>query len=332
VIAKVLRDPNYINAAKQKEQAVDDYYQLAYNDYSRDSLDSAWYKTEMADNLFKPNPLSAKFQLLAALILAKQNRLADYVQALNKIINKSKDVEVKKTATELLSNLNKSSWPQIDLSKDSTMRDSLNAQYSGISSQNDTTVSELQQKLNEAKAQAIKNGAQIQVADTSNKSPITNHQSTVTGDTISKTSTTAKDTVAKQPEVVAEDTTSVYSRADAATHYFIIYIKDPATPQSSVMSTMAKVDAYNSSVVPEKRLVSKQVLIDSKNKLINVRQFKNRDDVLAYFKQIKKQTQLFDDLKPEQFAITCISTTNFSILLSEKNVDEYNKFFNRVYK
>ncbi len=333
VIAKVLRDPNYINAAKQKEQAVDDYYQLAYNDYSRDSLDSAWYKTEMADNLFKPNPLSAKFQLLAALILAKQNRLGDYVQELNKIINKSKDVEVKKTASELLSNLNKSALPQIDLSKDSTMRDSLNAQYFGISSQNDTTVSELQQKLNEAKAQAIKNGAQIQVADTGNKAQNANGNTQIAaGDSITKNNTTVKDTVAKQPEVVAEDTTSAYSRSDAAIHYFIIYIKDPATPQSSVMSTMAKVDAYNSSVVPEKRLVSKQVLIDSKNKLINVRQFKNRDDVLAYFKQIKKQTQLFDDLKPEQYAITCISTTNFSILLSEKNVDEYNKFFNRVYK
>jgi hypothetical protein len=95
---------------------------------------------------------------------------------------------------------------------------------------------------------------------------------------------------------------------------------------------MAKVDAYNSSVVPEKRVQGKQVLIDSKNKLINIRQFKNREDVMAYYNLIKKQTQLFDDLKAGQYAITCISTTNFSTLLSEKNVDEYNKFFTRVYK
>lgn len=333
VIAKVLRDPNYINAAKQKEQEVDNYYQQAYNDYSRDSLDSAWYKTEMADNLYKPNPLSAKFQLLAALILAKQNRLGDYVQALNKIINKSKDVEVKKTATDLLSNLNKSSLPQIDLSKDSLMRDSLNAKYYSINSSNDTSISEVQQKMNEAKAQAIQNGAKVQIADTTNKAQSANGKTqTTTTDTIAKNNTTVKDTVAKQPEVVTEDTTSVYTRTDALVHYFVIYIKDPATPQSSVMSTMAKVDAYNSSVVPEKRLVSKQVLIDSKNKLINVRQFKNRDDVLAYYKLIVKQTQLFDDLKPAQYAITCISTSNFSTLLSEKNVDEYNKFFKRVYK
>lgn len=94
--------------------------------------------------------------MLAALILAKQNRLGDYVQALNKIINKSKDVEVKKTASELLSNLNKSALPQIDLSKDSTMRDSLNAQYFGISSQNDTTVSELQQNWTKPKHRQLR--------------------------------------------------------------------------------------------------------------------------------------------------------------------------------
>ena len=346
IIAKILRDPNYMNEAKRKEQAVDNYYQSAYNDYSNNQLDSAWYKTEMADNLFKPNPLSAKFELLQALVLAKQNRLTDYVQALNKIVNKSKDAEVKKTATELLANLNKSSLPQVDLSRDTTQRDSLNALYGMVgSSVPDTSQNELLQQLNEAKQKAIQSGVSVAVADTSNKAaggdkkqPATTN--TATTDT-AKAGTTGsavagKDTAVKAPvnePVVMEDTTSPYTRSDAAMHYFVIYIKDPATPQPSIMSTMAKVDAYNSSVVPEKRLQSKQVIIDSKNKLINVRQFKNRDDVMAYYAQVKKQAQLFSDLKPEQYAISCISTTNFSILLSEKNIDLYNsKFFNRVYK
>lgn len=294
----------------------------------------------MADNLFKPNPLSAKFQLLQALVLAKQNRLADYVQALNKIVNKSKDAEVKQTATTLLSNLNKSALPQIDLSKDSLRRDSLNALYGVSSGAPDTSQNELLQQLNTVKQQAAQNGAVVNVADTTGKkTPVDGKPIvTATGDTIIKgqAPVAGTDTAGKAPvanNVVVEDTTSPYSRSDAAIHYFVIYIKDPTTPQSAVMSTMAKVDAYNSSVVPEKRLQGKQVLIDSKNKLINIRQFKNRDDVMAYYAQIKKQAQLFSDLKPEQYAITCISTTNFSILLSEKDIDLYNtKFFNRVYK
>lgn len=324
VIAKVLRNPNYINEAKKQEQAVDDFYQLAYNDYKRDSLDACWYKCELADGMFKPNPLSAKFELLNALVLAKRNRLNDYVQALNKIINKTKDAEVKKTATELLANLNKSSLPQIDLSRDSTRRDSLNALFF----KPDTGLSEVQKQLNEAKEQAKKNGAVVAVDTITKVVP----GSVQPADTTAKVGIT-KDTAISQPVVIAEDTTSPYTRSDAAVHYFVIYIKDPATPQSAIMSTMAKVDAFNSSVMPEKKLVSKQVMIDSKNKLINVRQFKNREDVLAYYKMIKGQKQLFEDLQPAQFAISCISTINFSTLLSEKDIDLYNnRFFNRVYK
>ncbi len=343
VIAKILRDPNYINAAKLKEQEVDNYYQSAYDDYANNRLDSAWYKSEMADNIFKPNPLSAKFQLLQALIYAKQNRLGDYVQALNKIVNKTRDAEVKQTATTLLSNLNKSQLPQIDLSRDSSMRDTLNQMYGLSSAEPDATQNEVLKQLNEAKDLAVKNGAKVAVDTTTKTSAAVNNTGTA-ANTATATDTAGTGTAASgvktdtavgtQPvaEVITEDTTSPYVRSDAAMHYFVIYIKDPTAPQSAVLSIMAKVNAYNSSVVPEKRLQSKQVLIDSKNKLINVRQFKNRDDVMAYYNMIKKQDQLFNDLKPEQYAITCISTTNFGTLLSEKDVDAYNKFFYRVYK
>lgn len=335
VIAKVLRDPNYMNAAKAKEQELNNYYESAYDDYASNRLDSAWYKCEMANHFFKPNPLQAKFDLLNALILAKQNRLGDYVQALNKIANTSKDHEVKLVAAELLSNLNKSSLPQVDISKDSLLRDSLNAKYAPISFAHDTAISELQQKLNEAKQQAIKNGVKVSVADstiTANGRP----QDTPT-DTASKNIDSKQphhtDTLAvQQSQIIAEDTTSVYVRSDANEHYFVVYIKDPSTPQSAIMSTLAKVNAYNSAVVPEMRLATKQVVIDSKNKLINVRKFKDRNDAMAYFNQIKKQSQLFSDLKPEQFALTAISTTNFVMLLTEKDIDAYNKFFKRVYQ
>jgi hypothetical protein len=154
---------------------------------------------------------------------------------------------------------------------------------------------------------------------------------------VTKSTAAVKDTAGTKSAVVpdyivAEDTTSPYVRGDATAHYFIIYIKDPATQQSAVMSTMAKMDAFNSSQMPEKRLQSKQVLIDSKNKLINIRQFKNRDDAMSYYNMVKGQSQLFSDMKPEQYAITVISTTNFGTLLTERDVDAYNKFFRRVYK
>jgi hypothetical protein len=257
------------------------------------------------------------------MILSKQNRLSDYVQALNKIINRTTDAEVKKTATDLLAALNKSALPQIDLSLDSARRDSLNAVYF----KPDTSDNALLQKLNEVREQAKQAGAEVKV-DTTTKvtAPVVQEPPATTTAIINDTAPEITTTV------IAEDTTSPYTRSDVAVHYFIVYIKDPSTPQSAVMSTMAKIDAFNSTQFESRKLAAKQVIIDSKNKLINIRQFKNKEDALNYYNVVKTQSQLFSDLQKEQYEISAISIINFSVLLSEKDIDEYNKFFRRVYQ
>lgn len=323
VIAKILKDPNYINEAKSKERALDDYFSKAYSDYAAARYDSAWTKCEMADVLFKPDPYSARFQLLEALILSKENRLSDYVQALNGIIHKSTDAPVKKTATDLLSLLNKSKLPQVDLSRDTAMRDSLNAKYQiqrpvAINAARPDTaeLTELQ-KMQQARDLAAKQGKFIDTG---------------------KAKSAVKDTSAKKTAAAAgvsdtaqEDTTGPYKRSDALTHYFIIFIKDPSASQNAIMSIEAKVDAFNSLQFSSKKLQIKQVVIDKTHRLLNVRQFKNKDDVMGYYNVIKTQAQLFSDLTPDQIAITAISTLNFSTLLSNKDIDNYLSFFNRVY-
>jgi len=331
VIAKVLKDPNYVNQAKLKEKAIDDYFESAYTDYAQNRLDSAWYKIEMSNTLFKPNTLAAKFQLLQALILSKQNRLGDYVQALNNIINKVSDAQVKKSATDLLQLLNKSKLPQVDLSKDTTRRDSLNAIYGAmqvpVASANaakpDDAELTMLQKMQQAKDLAIKQGK---------LKPDTTAGKAVASAASGKDTTAKGAATAAAPDIVPEDTTSIYKRSDDAVQLFVIYIKDPSTPKSAIMSCLAKINAYNSTQFADKRLTAKQSLLDAKNQLIAVRQFKSKDDVMAYYNSIVTQTQLFNDMKPDQYALTAISMPNYSILISEKDVDTYNKFFNRVYK
>ena len=51
-------------------------------------LHEALEKCKLADVKFTPNTFKPKFDLLNAMIEAKQNRLDDYVQSLNKIITK----------------------------------------------------------------------------------------------------------------------------------------------------------------------------------------------------------------------------------------------------
>ncbi len=335
VIAKILRNPNYITELKSKENQVNTYYESAYNDYATNNLDSAWYKCKMADATFKPNPLSAKFDLLLALVLAKQNKLEEYVQALNKIVSKTTDVEVKNTASQLLSYLNKSSLPQIDLSKDTTRRDSLNLLYTPADAQ--TNVQQPQQPNNNQQQQTVVPG------NTTTNSAVKDTSSTVTKaveqvkDTVTQNTAVTKDTTVKQPvvqnTVPQEDTTSPYIRTDNGIHYFIVYIKDPAVTPNSVMNTIAKLNAFNGSTdYASRRLQAKQIIINSTNKLINIKQFKDRADAMAYYNLVKGQAQVFDDMQKPQYVLTCISTVNFATLLSEKDIDAYQKYFNRVYK
>ncbi|MCS6935129.1 MAG: tetratricopeptide repeat protein [Chitinophagales bacterium] len=325
VIAKILKDPNYIHATKQKEREVNQYYELAYNDYHANQLDSAWLKCKMSDALYAPNPLSAKFELLLALVLARQNKLEEYVQLLQKLSNKSTDYEVKKTATELLNLLNKSSLPQIDLSKDAAARDSLNALHKP-----QPDLLQMNQQLNEIKEQAKKAGVDVKtdtITQANNKpAEDTNKQE------ITKTAKPDTTNATTQSPAVTEDTTSPYVRSDAVAHYFILFTNHPEVTPAIITSAVAKINAYNSTVYEKMRLQTKQVKVDSKTTIITVRQFPNAADALSYFKSIKTQSQLFDDFKAGQYSIACISATNFSTLLSQRDMDAYLKFFNRVYK
>lgn len=330
IIAQVLKNPNYLNEASKKDKAADAYYQMTYEYYANDQLDSAWYLSRSSDQVLNPNPQKDKFSLLEALILAKQNRLTDYVQALNRVIGSATDASIKASASQLLELLNKSNLPQSDLSKDIARRDSLNTLYASTYSNKPGSVdSTLLKQLNEAR-EKVEGTKPALKADSATKQVVKTEE-------ISKDSSLAKyesigDSVKPGAPVLAEDTVSPYKRSDEAVHYVVIYFKDPTLPQSIVMSTMAKINAYNSTQFESKKLQAKQVIIDSKNKLLNVRQFKNKDDVMGYFRVFKSQSQLFSDMRPEQYSLTVISSVNFTVLISEKDIDAYYRFFRRVYQ
>ncbi|MCW3128172.1 MAG: hypothetical protein JWO03_3830, partial [Bacteroidetes bacterium] len=116
-IAKYLKDPNYLVETQKKENALSYYYEDAYKDYANGLYADAAQKVQDVDAQFKENKMRAKFDLLNAQILSKENRLSDYVTALNKIIAKYPGTPEKDQAQLWLNNLNHSKLPQVDLSK-----------------------------------------------------------------------------------------------------------------------------------------------------------------------------------------------------------------------
>ena len=117
-IASFIKDPKYFDRMKDGEKALDKFYQQTFEAYSKGQYESAAERCRLADSEFKINPLKPKFDLLSAMILAKQNMLDEYVQALNKVIAKHSGTPEQTKAKELLENLNKSNLPMKDLSKE----------------------------------------------------------------------------------------------------------------------------------------------------------------------------------------------------------------------
>lgn len=124
-IAKYIKDPKYLEEVKKKENSLSTYYESAYNDYATGLYASAEQKCREVDAQFKENKMRAKFDLLNAMSLAKENRLSDYVDALNRLISKYPGTPEKDQAQAMLTNLNKSKLPQVDISK--LPKDSLDA-------------------------------------------------------------------------------------------------------------------------------------------------------------------------------------------------------------
>jgi len=116
-IAKYLTDPSYLAEAKKKENSLSTYYESAYNDYASGLYASAQKKCAEADVQFKENKLKAKFDMLNAMILAKENHLGDYIQSLNRVISKYPGTPEKDQAQFMLDKLNHSKLPQVDISK-----------------------------------------------------------------------------------------------------------------------------------------------------------------------------------------------------------------------
>jgi len=116
-IAQYIKDPNYLAELKKKENSLSFYYESAYNDYSSGLYASAEQKCRDVDVQFKENKMRAKFDLLNAMSLAKENRLGDYVESLNRIISKYPGTPEKDQASKWLTDLNHSKLPQVDISK-----------------------------------------------------------------------------------------------------------------------------------------------------------------------------------------------------------------------
>jgi len=317
-IALLLRNTNYLAEETARQNELNNYYAATYNDFASGALASASEKISLADVQFKPNPLRPKFDLLKVLIIGKENRLDDYVQALNKLIANTSDPDVKKTAEDLLANLNSSGLPMVDLSKqappipDSTSTSKINpTQPNTPPTQTPTT-----QPANPVNI--VSTSADTSTKKTSNVAPATTKK-----DSVAAASTPQP----KQFKPLIDTVISNFNYTPDAPHLLMVFFKDPTIQQSQISIAVANINQFNNESFTTLKLAAKPVLVDDKNKLITVRQFKNSNLASEYLTAFNSKPDIIKGIDPSKYYVALISFENFSKLLTERKTDVYEQFY-----
>ncbi len=112
--AMIIKDPKYLEATNQLKVAVDAHYLATFELYRQSRLEEAMANIKVADSIYaKDNHLKPKFDLLNAFIIGQTQDLGEYKKALNDIMAKYPDDEVKIKAKEILDFIEKSEEPEV---------------------------------------------------------------------------------------------------------------------------------------------------------------------------------------------------------------------------
>jgi hypothetical protein len=317
-IALLLRNANYLAEETARQNELNNYYAATYNDFSSGALASASEKISLADVQFKPNPLRPKFDLLKVLIIGKENRLEDYVQALNKLIANTSDADVKKTAEELLANLNNSGLPMIDLSKQAPPAPDTSSTSNVNATQSNTPAPQTQNPQ----------------PSTQNNTPPTLSNTNNNAATNASPTSTKKDSVAvastpppKPFKPLIDTVISNFNYTPDAPHLLMVFFKDPTIQQGQISVAVTNINQFNNENFATLKLSAKPVLVDDKNKLITVRQFKNANLANEYLTAFISKPDIVKGIEPSKYYVALISFENFSKLLTEKKTDVYEQFY-----
>jgi tetratricopeptide (TPR) repeat protein len=369
-IAQYIKDPNYLAELKKKENSLSFYYESAYKDYSSGLYASAEQKCRDVDLQFKENKMRAKFDLLNAMALAKENRLSDYVESLNQIISKYPGTPEKDQAQALMKALNHSKLPQLDISKMPKDKTPV------VSPDNDAAdkVASIA-KMDEAKKAKAKTDANA----TADNAPIKDNSPSTRKVKPYKPLTRAQrlDSLNKAKKAAKSATTSNTQQADTATHTNTtqtadttnksgvkpktkpapvaeanpafdtdtlskIYSKNDASshyviiyfldPPAYKSSITGKLDNFNGGSISTSKLATKSSVLDKDNKLIMIKSFKNKDLAQDYLIWLSaKLSEIMPGIEPEQYFIGSISSQNYSTLMNTKKIYNYMRFYRLNY-
>ncbi|GAB4249936.1 MAG: hypothetical protein Kow0079_02860 [Vicingaceae bacterium] len=110
--ASIIKDPSYGVTTRENKRRVENYYSIVYDLYKNKKYTTVLIRCDKAKVLFTDNHIQDKFDFLRALAIGQTNSVDSFKLALEEVIAKHPDSEVKPQAEELLKLINNQSKKQ----------------------------------------------------------------------------------------------------------------------------------------------------------------------------------------------------------------------------
>ena len=135
----------------------------------------------------------------------------------------------------------------------------------------------------------------------------------------------------QHPEVkeqeVQKEAEVLYQIGDSVEHYFAFVIPKNV----NINQLLFNIINFNLDNFPDKKLTQVNGRLNDKNDVVIVKSFESKNEAMFYYKKITASDETYKDIQKEELIPMVISTANYKILMQDKSVEKYMKFFDQHY-
>ena len=130
-------------------------------------------------------------------------------------------------------------------------------------------------------------------------------------------------------ELKEKEGKGVYVLSNNEDHYVLIFIK---SVDGRTMALKAGLSDYNLLKSNIQEYTTNLNLFTAQQGIITIQQFSNNIFAKKYLTDLTKENKLFSQFKPNEYELAIINATNYSELLSSRDILGYLKFYKKMYK
>ncbi len=119
----------------------------------------------------------------------------------------------------------------------------------------------------------------------------------------------------------------LYQIGDSVEHYFAFVIPKNV----NINQLLFNIINFNLDNFPDKKLTQVNGRLNNKNDVVIVKSFESKNEAMFYYKKITASDETYKDIQKEELIPMVISTANYKILMQDKSVEKYMKFFDQHY-